>query len=420
MRLALHMQFTQLGDVVVSKDIRTRVDRKFFPIEVITLQDALAHVALALVILLTLIELCELYNDGLIGYITSVWNMLDIACYVLFCIVYQQYFVMRVAELGNNCNDSYVCEQIGNADNWEEMNTASNLRRTVAYLYAAQIMKAAHFVNLAHPPMALAARVLRTALVDLLLSLAFILFVTYGFSGFFYMRLGPYISEYATDELSFIAMIRSIFGDFDLEGVMMMSSSFENVIFLMLYLIVIVFVLMSIFLTILGEYQSQVREEQAKEREAGEERVSLIVKAGRAALRAAERVGLGNWTVRITQGQEAAEEYKEESMRPKGAHAVSPPAERSAEGATILSVQAEVRECAARIEEMREESAARIDECANALRLLLEAAGVEDGVHLKLGASNGATPRGAPDGSRRRRRHRSSRETGPEASSSFV
>ena len=68
----------------------------------------------------------------------------------------------------------------------------------------------------------------------------------------------------------------------------------------------------------------------------------------------------------------------------------------------------------------REESAARIDECANALRLLLEAAGVEDGVHLKLGASNGATPRGAPDGSRRRRRHRSSRETGPEASSSFV
>ena len=211
-------------------------------------------------------------------------------------------------------------------------------------------------------------------------------------------------------------MIRSIFGDFDLEAVMMMSSNFDNVIFLMMYLIVIVFVLMSIFLTILGEYQGQVREEQAKEREAGEERVSLIVKAGRAALRAAERVGLGNWTVRITHGQEAAEEYKEESMRPKGAHGVSPPADRSAEGATILSVQAEVRECAARIDE----SAARIDECANALRLLLEAAGVEDGVHLKLGASNGATPRGAPDGSRRRRRHRSSRETGPEASSSFV
>ena len=313
---------------------------------------------------------------------------------------------------------------------------ASNLRRTVAYLYAAQIMKAAHFVNLAHPPMALAARVLRTALVDLLLSLAFILFVTYGFSGFFYMRLGPYISEYATDELSFIAMIRSIFGDFDLEGVMMMSSSFENVIFLMLYLIVIVFVLMSIFLTILGEYQSQVREEQAKEREAGEERVSLIVKAGRAALRAAERVGraaervgLGNWTVRITQGHEAAEEYKEESMRPKGAHGVSPAAERGAEGATILSVQAEVRECAARIDESAariDESAARIDECAKALRLLLKAAGVEDGVHLKLGAM----PPGAADanedggGGRRRRRHRgsSSRETGakPEASSSFV
>ena len=250
---------------------------------------------------------------------------------------------------------------------------------------------------------------LRSALVDLVLSLAFILFVTYAFSGFFYMRLGPYMSEYATEQLSFIAMIRSIFGDFDLEGVMMMSSSFDNVIFLMLYLIVIVFVLMSIFLTILGEYQGQVREEQAKEREAGEERVSLVVKAARAALRAAERVGLGNWTVRITQGQEAAEEYKEDSMRPKGAHGVSPPAERGAEGATILSVQAEVRECAA-----------RIDECANALRLLLEAAGVEDGVHLKLGASNGATPRGAPDGSRRRRRHRSSRETGPEASSSFV
>lgn len=202
----------------------------------------------------------------------------------------------------------------------------------------------------------------------------------------------------------------------------MMSSSFDNVIFLMMYLIVIVFVLMSIFLTILGEYQAQVREEQAKEREAGEERVSLIVKAGRAALRAAERVGraaervgLGNWTVRITQGHEAAEEYKEESMRPKGAHGVSPAAERGAEGATILSVQAEVRECAA-----------RIDECANALRLLLEAAGVEDGVHLKLGAM----PPGAADanedggGGRRRRRHRgsSSRETGakPEASSSFV
>ena len=116
-------------------------------------------------------------------------------------------------------------------------------------------------------------------------------------------------------------------------------------------------------------------------------------------------------------------------MRPKGAHGVSPAAERGAEGATILSVQAEVRECAARIDESAariDESAARIDECAKALRLLLKAAGVEDGVHLKLGAM----PPGAADanedggGGRRRRRHRgsSSRETGakPEASSSFV
>ena len=212
------------------------------------------------------------------------------------------------------------------------MLATTNCKQLLAILTTIQWLKVIKYINGVVPKFALATSVLSHGLADLLMFFVFFCWSIISFSQLFFMQLGPYMEGYATLLRSMITLARALFGDFDMESVINISNGWLNAMFFIAYLFVAVFILLSIFLTILGEYQAQVREEQAKEREAGEERVSLIVKAARAALHAAERVGLGNWTVRITQGQEAAEEYKEESMRPKGAHAVSPPAERSAEG----------------------------------------------------------------------------------------
>merc|ERR1719272_1805869 len=63
---------------------------------------------------------------------------------------------------------------------------------------------------------------------------------------------------------SFFSLFRALFGDFDIALIMDNSSDYINAILLILYLFAAIFVLLSIFLTILGEHQGHVRDE-AKE-----------------------------------------------------------------------------------------------------------------------------------------------------------
>jgi hypothetical protein len=90
----------------------------------------------------------------------------------------------------------------------------------------------------------------------------FFFFFIFAAAQLFFIQLGPYLDSYNNITSAFVTLFRALFGDFDLTAIMDNSSSYTNAILLMLYLFGAIFVLLSIFLTILGEHQSHVRDVQ--------------------------------------------------------------------------------------------------------------------------------------------------------------
>merc|ERR1712196_150928 len=70
--------------------------------------------------------------------------------------------------------------------------------------------------------------------------------------------LGVNIPKYFSLTASVLAMLRALFGDFDIDEIDDNSDDIGNSILFMCYLFVAVFILLSMFLAILGEAQSQV------------------------------------------------------------------------------------------------------------------------------------------------------------------
>ena len=66
-----------------------------------------------------------------------------------------------------------------------------------------------------------------------------------------------------------LSLARALFGDFDIDDIMNNSSGYLNAVLFLVYLFVAVFILLSMFLAILGEAQAAVRGEQDAEEEAG-------------------------------------------------------------------------------------------------------------------------------------------------------
>ena len=97
----------------------------------------------------------------------------------------------------------------------------------------------------------------------------FFFFFIFAAAQLFFIQLGPYLDSYNNITSAFVTLFRALFGDFDLTAIMDNSSSYTNAILLMLYLFGAIFVLLSIFLTILGEHQEGVRGEQQEAKEAG-------------------------------------------------------------------------------------------------------------------------------------------------------
>ena len=127
-----------------------------------------------------------------------------------------------------------------------------------------QLLKLLKFINVFIPKMALATSVLSHGLVDLGMFTLFFFFFIFACAQLFFIQLGPYLDSYNNITSAFVTLFRALFGDFDLTAIMDNSSSYTNAILLILYLFAAIFVLLSIFLTILGEHQSHVRDVQAR------------------------------------------------------------------------------------------------------------------------------------------------------------
>ena len=67
-----------------------------------------------------------------------------------------------------------------------------------------------------------------------------------------------------------LSLARALFGDFDIDDIMNNSSGYLNAVLFLIYLFVAVFILLSMFLAILGESQAAVRRYQDDEKASGE------------------------------------------------------------------------------------------------------------------------------------------------------
>ena len=157
------------------------------------------------------------------------------------------------------CN--LVCKQVGFHDPWMVMLATTNCKQLLAILTTIQWLKVIKYVNGVVPKFALATSVLSHGLADLLMFFLFFLWSIVSFAQLFFMQLGPYMEGYATLTRSGVTLFRALFGDFDIDAVLNTSASWANALFMGMYLFVAVFILLSIFLTILGEHQGYVRED---------------------------------------------------------------------------------------------------------------------------------------------------------------
>merc|ERR1711988_91815 len=86
----------------------------------------------------------------------------------------------------------------------------------------------------------------------------------FAFSNLFYVLLGVNIGSYYSQVGSFLTMFRALFGDFDIDEIDENSDDNLNSILFMAYLFIAIFILLSMFLAILSEAQTQVLDHPAK------------------------------------------------------------------------------------------------------------------------------------------------------------
>merc|ERR1719198_2596744 len=118
--------------------------------------------------------------------------------------------------------------------------------------------------------MSLATAVLSKGLADLIFFGLVFGISMFAFAMMFYVQLGPVMEGFNDQLASFISLARALFGDFDIDEIMNNSRGYTNAVLFLVYLFVAVFILLSMFLAILGEAQAAVRDQENLLKERGE------------------------------------------------------------------------------------------------------------------------------------------------------
>merc|ERR1711968_42974 len=86
----------------------------------------------------------------------------------------------------------------------------------------------------------------------------------FAFCMLFYLQLGSAMDDFYSQPYSMIALTRALFGDFNFSEIVENSKNYTNAILFLLYLFVAVFILLALFLSILGEAQSAARDDEIR------------------------------------------------------------------------------------------------------------------------------------------------------------
>ena len=259
-RLNLMLETTSVGSVLPSYDTETCI-------EILDFQEAVpvyANIAFAMCTFFILLEMLEVSSQGSNSYFADMWNLMDWVNFAMFFLTW--YFIVQLQNTHRSC-DSEICKTIGYFDDWEVMRTIGMAKLFLSFCICIQLLKIIKFTDTLVPKMNLATSVLRKAGPDLLFFAFVFIMSMVAFGMMFYVQLGPVMGNYNTQIGSLLSLARALFGDFDIDDILNNSRDYLNAIFFLVYLFVAVFILLSMFLTILGEHQQAVRELQSDRRE---------------------------------------------------------------------------------------------------------------------------------------------------------
>ena len=270
-------ELTQMAAVLPSFDMEAMVDDP----ESSSKMRVYMLMALGLTAYFIMLEVVEFAQSGLSEYISNVWNVLDWANFLLFFQVFAN--LIEVDILANRDRErliwptdgtpgdcgSVICNQFGFFDIWEVMHTARTAKLFMSVCVCIQLLKIIKFTNVIIPKMSLMTSVLAKGCYDLLFFGIIFAISMFAFCMLFYIQLGSFMDDFYSQPASMIALAKALFGDFPFEEIMDNSRGYVNGILFLIYLFVAVFILLSMFLAILGEAQAAVREAEMMQREEG-------------------------------------------------------------------------------------------------------------------------------------------------------
>ena len=260
MRLSMMFQTTSNAGVLPSYDIESVVDNSDVGFEEAM---KLLLATTVLVSYFLAIELFEIRREGVHIYFANMWNLMDWLGFLLFFLTFDAYRKLGIALGEDSCgDDAVICTGVGYHDDWEVFTATKSCKMFLSISSTLQLLKTIKFINVFVPKMALATSVLSHGLADLAMFTIFFIFTIFAFGQMFFIQLGFLSESFVAQWDSAFSLFRALFGDFDIQLIMDSSPTYSNSMFFVAYLFTAIFIFLSIFLTILGEHQTFVREEE--------------------------------------------------------------------------------------------------------------------------------------------------------------
>ena len=203
------------------------------------------------------LEFLELFKVGPRRYFSDVWNLMDWINFIIYIVTFNVIRDTIAAEDRRVCND--FCDSFGYCDDGLQMGRVRSIKMFLSWCVCIQLLKIIKFTDTLVPKMDLATAVLYKARVELLFFTFVFVISMLAFSQLFYVQLGPVMEQFNTQQGALISLVRSLFGDFDIDAILSNSRDYLNALLFLTYLFVAVFILLSMFLAILGEAQGAVR-----------------------------------------------------------------------------------------------------------------------------------------------------------------
>jgi hypothetical protein len=218
------------------------------------------------VVLFVTLELVQLWadDDGLVGYFSDGWNCVDWVNYIIFTLAMIE---LRKGLIEPDLHESLISQTVGYTNLASQYDHYWNARWLMAFFACLQLLSIIKFVNHLLPKCGAISDVLSNAATDM----SFFC-ITFGisliaFAELFYLVCGYNLAGYSTLNRALMSMIRGLFGDFDFDELEKSSNGngSPEPILLLLYVFVAVFIVLNMFLTLLGNSAGKVLLNQEKQ-----------------------------------------------------------------------------------------------------------------------------------------------------------